>query len=1145
MKLNSNLAYLLIQKKPLLIIMKTYVYLFCIFSFGFNTKNGFSQNEKITLDGDRLYSIEEVLDSVKRQTEYSFVYPSGLFEGTTKINLRKGEISIEKLFEKFGIRDNFVFEFAKNKVIYIRSIPIVDIEDSALQRSISGTVTDKEGVPLPGVNILEKGTANGVVSDFDGNYSISINNDNATLVFSYLGFKTYEVRIGDNSTLDVELTVESQGLDEVVVVGYGSQLRKDLTTSVSSIKEAEFENVPVASADALLQGRAAGVQVVQNSGTPGAENYVRIRGNSSLLGQNRPLYIVDGVQLNNITTNVLDAGGQLTTATNDINPNDIKSIEILKDAAATAIYGARASNGVVLITTKSGQTGKAKFTFNAYTGFQNVYKKYDLLNAEQYRDLRIEAINNTNERQNSTIPIPDFINGNGANTDWQDEIFRTAEISDINLSMTGGNEKISYYLSLGRFLQEGTIIGQGYERKNARINVDYQASEKLKIGSNMSFSYSDNDRIFTDQSSNSVLANALLFNPNLSVFNEDGSYVQDPNQVLKNPVQLANEISFNSKQTRFIGNVYGEYEILEGLKFKSVFGVDFLFDRQQRFIPNNILGFQAGAEAFAANFEQVLYSLDNTLTYNKIFGDHSITALLGYSVLEREERLLRAGGALAGSNIIETVAISVPSVPDNYITDYGLESYFGRLNYSYKDKYLASATIRIDGSSRFGADNRYGRFPAASLGWRISNENFMESLSAINDLKLRVSYGVNGNQEGIIGDFPSLATYSPGFDFLSFFPGIAQTSIANPDLTWEETTQLNLGLDFTLLQNRISGTVDVYQKNTDKLLFRRQLPWSSGFEEDSGANIGKMENKGLEISLTTYNLTGEFKWDTNFNIAFNANEITFLPGYDPNNPTESDFIQTQRVDRAFGQEDPRTIFRVGEPFGSMFGLVGLGVDPATGFYRYDNPEGTTTPEGFPLITGSFDANNRIIGNALPKHTGGFTNNFSYKGIGLSVFLQWSYGNDIYNNTEAILQEIEGYGNQSAALLNRWQQPGDITSVPRAYFIDPAGSVINGELDGGQVGVNNMEFSSRFLEDGSFLRAKDIRLSYDFPESALEKTGFLTALQLYSSVRNAFTITNYSGFDPESQNTSVVTSVGIDLITQPQPRTIIMGLKASF
>lgn len=1081
-------------------------------------------------------SLSALITEIESEEQFTFAYSKRDIRNKY-ITLKGGEWNMNDLLREISIQARLSIRRVNETIALLpvevdTHLPNV-FEKITAQTIVAGKITDDNGEPLPGASVLEKGTTNGTITDVNGIFELSAQPD-AVLLISFIGFTSEEVAIGNRTTIDVSLVPDIQSLQELVVVGYGTQSRKQLTTSISSIDGDEIQNVPVSGVDALIQGKAAGVQVVQNSGAPGGENYVRIRGNGSLLGQNRPLYVVDGVQMNNITTNVLDAGGQLTTSTNDINPNDIESIEILKDAAATAIYGARASNGVVLITTKRGTTGKAKFNLSAYTGIQEVWKKLDLLNGEQYVGFINESIANSNALLGRTDPVPDFVTGTGANTDWQDQVFRSAPVSDVTLSMTAGNEKTQVYLSLGYFDQKGTIINQAYQRFNARVNVDHQASERIKIGNSLTLSFSDNDRVFTDFNSRNPLASALVFNPNFPVYNEDGTYFRDPNisDPLGNPVELANEITFNSKQKRILGNMYAEINIINGLDFRTSLGVDYLNDRQQRFIPSGILRPADFAEAQGANFEQILWNIENTLSYNKTFGSaHNLSALLGYSVLEREEYLLRAGGSLAGSNIVTTIAISTPSAPDNYLSPYGLVSYFARANYSFKDKYLIGGTIRADGSSRFGENNRFGYFPSVSAGWRISNEPFLDGVEFITDLKLRGSVGVTGNQEGLAGDFPSLALYGTGRDYLSNFPGIAQSSIANPNLTWEETTQYNLGLDLTVFNGRINLIADVYQKDTDKLLFFRQLPWSSGFTQDNGSNIGKMENKGLELALITQNFIGNFKWSTNFNISFNRNKITLLPDFDPENPTGSDFSQQQPD--AFGTDGTRSVFRVGESFGSFYGYKVLGVDPETGNIIYDNIDGSVDDDGNPTLGIS---DRQIFGNALPLHTGGFTNEFSYGNFDLRIFMQWSYGNDIYNQTAAVLESMQGFYNQSTDILGRWQNPGDITTIPQARFIDPTGEAA--------VGANNREISDRFLEDGSFLRVKDVRLSYTFPSSWTERAN-LSSVNIYVGVRNALTFTNYSGFDPESQNNSVVTAVGIDYLTQPQPRTFLTGINLQF
>jgi len=1087
----------------------------------------------ISLDINNLDAIQ-AFEAIESKTNYKFAYEKRMINRDVRINYKADNQSLAEILTQISKITNLKFRQVNNNIdvkrINRNEKKVERVEIMTQTRTITGKVTafdTDEG--LPGVNVVEKGTSNGTVTDLDGNYSLAVK-EGSTLVFSSVGYTSEEVEVGGRSVIDLTMTQDIQQLQELVVVGYGTQTRADITSAVSTVKGKDIENIPVTAVDAMLQGKAAGVQVVQNSGAPGAENYVRIRGNSSLLGQNRPLYIVDGVQMNNITSTGLSNGGQLPTTTNDINPNDIESMEILKDAAATAIYGARASNGVILITTKRGKQGATKFSFDAYTGVQEVWKKLDLLNAEQYVDLREEAIANEVALTGQSFATPSWLRVTGIDTDWQNEIFRTALISDYNFSANGGNDKTKFFISAGYFDQKGTIIEQAYNRANLRINLDHKVNDKIKMGLNFTTSLSNNDQVFADFDTRNPLAAALVFNPNLPVRNEDGSYAQDPLNEVPNPVQLAEDITFNSKQKRVLGNVFAEYDIIENLSLRTTLSVDFLQDRQQRFAPTTVTGFEFG-EAVGGNFEQFLWNSETTLTYKKIINNkHDITAMAGISFLEREEYLLRTSGNNPGTNIINTIAVSNFTGIENYLTTYGLLSYFGRVNYTFDNKILLMASLRVDGSSRFDPDQRYGYFPAASAGYRLSEESFMDGLTFIDDLKFRASFGITGNQDIFTDDFPSLAKYSPGNDYASSWPGIAQSSLANPLLTWESTTQFNFGIDLSVLNSRINLMADIYRKTTNDLLFRLPMPWSSGYE-DTFDNIGSMVNEGLELVIGTENIRGAFTWSSNFNIAYNRNEITMLPYFDPENPTASDFSQQQPD--GLGTDGTRTVFRMGESFGSFYGYKVLGVDPNTGFIQYENVDGSVDDDGDPSLGIS---DRQIFGNALPLHTGGFTNNFAYKNFDLNVFMQWSYGNDIYNQTAAALNNMTDFYNQSANVLNRWQEPGDITDVPIALVTDPTGFAATG--------ANNREISSRFLEDGSFLRLKNVTLGYNVPATLLNRFN-LSSLRLYVSGRNLLTFTDYTGFDPESQNTSVQSAVGVDYLVQPQPRTYIVGLNLQF
>lgn len=1005
----------------------------------------------------------------------------------------------------------------------------LSVRTAVVEQTISGQVTDlSTDETLPGVNVLVKGTTIGTVTDVEGTYRLDVPDDAETLVFSSVGYTTEEVAIGNQSVINMEMAPDIQSLSEVVVVGYGTQKREDLTGSITSISPEQIQNVPVTAVDALLQGRAAGVQVVQSSGAPGNANYIRIRGNNSLFGENRPLFVIDGVPMNEVDGETLGGGGQQTTGNNDINPNDIASIEVLKDASATAIYGSRASNGVVLITTKRGKSGKAKFEFNAYAGVQEVWRKLDVLNAQQYENYIVESITNENQfrEPDNQLAIPDEIRANGTNTNWQDEIFRTAPISSYNLSMTAGNDKTQYFTSLSYFDQQGTVRGQAYDRFTGRINIDHQATERIKVGSSLTLSYSNNERVFSDFDGRNPIGAALIARPNLAVTNETGNYTQDQLTDNLNPVQLTQEIPFTSVQKRVIGNVFAEYKPIENLTLKTTWGVDNLSDRQLRYIPNSLLGVEF-AESRAAQYEELVWLIETTANYNLILNENNdFTFLVGNTLQNSDENYLRAGGSQAGSNIVPTVnSISVAELPQQRVSTWGLISYFGRMNYTHRNKYLVSATLRADGSSRFPENNKWGLFPSVSAGWRLSEENFLQGVGFLDDLKLRASYGVVGNQE-LGNNFPGRAAYVTGSNYTSSLPGIRIANIPNPDLSWESTAQTNIGLDVSVFQGRLNITADAYRKLTSDLIFRKNIPRTAGFFGVADFfNLGEVENRGIDLAINTVNLNGELKWFTTFNINFNRNQIKSLPGFDPENPTATDFFIEQ--EGGFDTDGTRTVFRVGEPIGSFYGWIVAGVDPETGGILYVD---TNDDGGL-----GFD-DRTIFGNAQPLHTGGLSNDFSYRGIDLSVFMQWSYGNDVYNQTGAVLEQMSGYNNQSTDILNRWQNPGDQTDIPIAIFNDVTGRFTPG--------ANNSEISDRFLEDGSFLRVKNITLGYSLPTSLIERIN-LSRLRVYGSVRNAFTFTDYSGFDPESQNTAASTSIGVDYLTQPVPRTFILGLDLQF
>ncbi len=1024
-----------------------------------------------------------------------------------------------------------------------KATTVKSVEEIA--QTVTGIVKDADGTTIPSVSVVVKGTNTGTLTDLDGKYSIAVPDEKAILVFSAVGYTTQEVTVGTRTLLDVILQTDEKTLGEIVVVGYGTQTKRDVTGSVSSIKSKDMQGIAATSVDALLQGKASGVQVIQNTGSPGAEVFVRVRGSASLRADSRPLYVIDGVPMNNIGGTTLDAGGQRGSALADINPTDIESMEILKDGSATAIYGSRASNGVILITTKRGKEGKARFNFDGYYGVQSLAKKLDLLNGSEFTTILTETINNRNNISPGSVDLtkggyPESFVG-GTNTDWQNEVFRDAPISSYNFSVAGGQDKLKTFFSLGYFNQSGTVIGQEYTRLNGRINVDYQASDKFKVGSSITYSTSNSRRVTNDFSGSSAIGNALLRNPNLPVRNANGTYSIDPlgRNGTENPVMLANEIDFRSKQKRFIANISGEYKIIQGLSLKSVLGYDNLGDRTQRFVPNFVLFTGGVSQAQSLSSETGTWVNDNTINYNKTFNEtHRLSVLGGIGLQGSASTFLQASGSGAGSNIIKTLAVATADLPFNFNSEWRLFSYFGRANYSFRDKYIVEASFRSDGSSRFGANKRFGFFPALSAAWRVIEESFLKDQKLFSDLKLRAGIGVTGNQEGL-ENFGSLTRYRTGANY-DGIAGITQNNVPNPNLGWESTTTTNVGLDAGFFDNRINLTLDLYLKKTDNLLFTRQLPWTSGFSDIANENVGSLENKGIDLSLSTVNTKGAFRWTTDFNISFNQNKITSLP---VNGSAGSDLIF--KMPDAYSVEGPYTIYRVGQSVGAFYGYRFDGVfatDEEVPANLKEQGRNANFFGGYPKFydinnDGAYDRQNDrlVIGNALPTHTGGMTNNFSFKGFELSVFMNWSYGNQINNMTNAVLTSLADDFNQNRAVLTRWQKPGDVTNTPRPMYIANSFQ-----------GIAFTDASSRYIEDGSFLRIRNINFAYNFPTTWLTKAK-LSSAKLYVSAQNMFLFTNYSGYDPESQNTGggIVPSLGVDYLTQPVPKIIMVGFNLGF
>ena len=992
--------------------------------------------------------------------------------------------------------------------------------------TVTGMVTSFEsGEALIGVSVLVKGTSSGTVTDIDGKFSVEADKD-ATLVISYTGFKTLEVPVNGQTNLAIQMSNDIELLDQVVVVGYGSRRKSDVTGAVSSVKTEELTAFPVLDAAQALQGRAAGVVVQSNNGgEPGAPINIKIRGNTSISANSSPLIVVDGF-----------VGATLP------QPNDIASMEILKDASATAIYGSRGSNGVVLVTTKKGRTGKLVVELNSVYGFANTANELDLLNADEFAAYQNQI------RDNQGNPEP-YVQG-PANTNWQDVIYDSGHTQNHQLSFSGGSEKVNFYASGNYFNQDGVVINSGFERATFLTNIDAQVSDKIQIGLNLFGSRSTKDGVTTQSDGSVTVGNddvislAARFAPDKAIRNEDGTFTTNDaiGDELDNPFAVATERDDETVTDRFRANVFASFEIIENLTFKTTFGISTRNEDRGIYQPSTlkVTASAVGGRARVTSAARTTVISENYLTYQKEVGKGNLTLLAGYSYQQDDTKAFGAAGTGFLSDQFSYFALGTATgllQPASSFSEVEIQSQFGRVNYDFDDKYLITATLRRDGASNFAANNKYALFPSAALGWKIHNEDFLKGNENITSLKLRVSYGATGN--------PSISPYQSLSRFGSLYASrngqtvfaITPDQPANPDLKWETSYQTNVGIDLGIINNRVNVSLDYYNIDTkDLILGNNGIPEYFGFQNDEIlTNLGEINNRGFEVSLNTRNIVkGDFRWNTDFNISFNKNEVKALINDDDlfGNAAPSYFS----VDRSY-------VLRVGEEVGLFYGFDYAGV-----YQGGDFPAGTATFEGGvagdPLFfdiadedgmtDGEITADDRTtIGNPNPDFTYGITNSFTYKDFDLNIFFQGSQGGEIFNMTEVQLNN------------------GD-SNTTRDYF-ENAWTTSNTDTDQPRVGNNsNREISSRFVEDGSYLRLKNISLGYNLTSSVVDKIG-LGAVRLAVSAQNLLTFTNYSGLDPEvnffgdagDNNTSSNTVQGFDFGNYPTVKTVTFSLNVKF
>ena len=999
-------------------------------------------------------------------------------------------------------------------------------------RTITGTVTSASGDPVIGATVSEKGTSNGTITDLKGHYSIVLVSEGSTLVFSFVGMKTREVPVDGKTSIDVKLEENVIGLGEVVAVGYGTMKKSDLTGSVGSVSAEDLNRIPATSLDQSLQGKASGVQITQLSSQPGGTTNIRIRGGNSILGGNQPLVVVDGMPIQTANDQSWISSPELNSL-GALNPDDIESIEILKDASATSIYGARGANGVILITTKRGKAGVGKANFQAYYGIQKIAKKIDVMNAAQFATLYDEAGRNAaadiGDTYTPLYPDPQSL---GAGTDWQNEIYRTAPQQNYELSFNGGNDRTTYNISTNYYDQDGIIFGSDYKRYSGRLNLDSHVGEKMKVGASLNYSQIDANTVGSSTPGGffpGVVNTALTMSPVLPVRDSTGQYtLTDPNANawLDNPVAVTRDVVAKSRTNRMLGSLYGEYSIVKNLSLRVNLGVDQSHNVQDYFNPSyTYSGSFNNGQARYATFESTRLLNEDYLTYDNTFGQHKVNVMAGFSWQKTSTRSFIDIATGYPTNVLSYYGINTAEDKPTVYTGFQDElliSNFARLNYTFKNTYLVTLTARSDGSSKFGPNNKYAFFPSAALAWRLSQEDFIKNLNVFYNLKARISYGISGNDK-IPGYqyIPTLINTVYYFNHSVPATGFAPQRPANYDLKWETTRQLDVGLDMGFFGGRISIVTDYYRKRTYDLLYPAQVASMSGFTS-ALLNVGSLYNRGYELTVNTDNLRGPFSWTTAFNISFNKTVIADL------NNNNALFISNDEYKLKIGNW---SVVEEGQKLNSFYGLV------SDGIWQLDEADQAAVygdkPGDFKYVDRNQDnqinqEDRTILGSAQPDFIWSLNNTFSYGPFDLTAYINGVYGNKILNANRFELESGNGQSNASIDMLNRWTPDNPSNVYPRA----------NRNAD-------YLHMSDRYLEDGSYVRLQVLTLGYAVPSGVLKHIGVERA-RIYVSGKNLVTLTKYTGFDPE------VGRFGQDNLRQgydyggyPAAKTFLVGINLSF
>jgi TonB-linked SusC/RagA family outer membrane protein len=1047
--------------------------------------------------------VSAAFDLIESTTDFRFTYNDNVVDFNQAVTINDGNQSVYKVLEEISkqtqmsfvqVNDNIHVNYSKRKKDQGR-ITILGEEDI----NISGTVKDQNGSALPGVTIVVEGSTLGTVTDIDGNYALSVPEE-SILVYSFIGFEKQRVIVGNQSVINIILVEDARSLQEVVVIGYGAVQRADITGSVAQIASKDIDALPVPNVQQALRGRAPGVRVIQNSGQPGSSVQVQIRGGNSFLGSNQPLYVVDGFPL---------AGG-----IDFLNPSDIASIDILKDASATAIYGARGANGVVIITTNKGKEGVQRISLDSYYGVQQVAKKFDLMNESQFAEIANELARNDGRPE-----VFDLNNLPNINTDWQDQIFQSAPIQSHTLTFDGGNSSTKYSVSANYFGQDGIILGSGLQRGSLRMGLDQEVKKYLSIGTNIVATRQMTDIVNADNGhrGSGILSAAFVSPPTVAPFDEDGNfsnvnrYFFSPN-VLQNPLLFA-EIFNRSTNSNLLADISLNFKITNDLSFKVIGGAEQAFIENDFYSPSIVRLSSPSGNASTSVIRNISYLNENILTYNKTLGRHKLNLVGGFTFQDFRSKNNRSSGSGFVTDLLLNNNLGAAQLTDPNFSDFSewtILSWLGRANFFLNDKILFTGSLRADGSSRFGANNKWGYFPSGAVAWRISDEAFMKDISWITNLKLRTSYGVTGSTA--VSPFQSLnrlgvqrATFGNN-DVIGFVPA----AVPNDNLKWETTEQFNFGVDFGIIEERFRLTADYYVKNTRDLLARVTLPGSTGFNSVL-VNLGEIRNQGFELGIWGDILVNEFKWDVFGQISFNENKVINIGGSD---------VFGGGLSLPFGS--PINIAREGQPLGMFWGFVedGLNENGSIKFQDLNN-DGVINNQ-----------DQTIIGNPYPDFIYSLNNNFRYKNFEMNLFIEGVQGADLFFATGGSVSNSFNTGeNQLVGVYNdRWTQENQNINAA------------NPKISASTI----FRSSDRFIHDASYLRLRNVKLAYNLPFSKWNVKGISNA-QIYVSGQNLITITSYPGLDPEV-NTRGGTGdlrIGIDETGYPMAKSYTLGLRIGF